>query len=412
MDPSVRTIIEGATNNYSHELLLPNAQGIAIAQQHGEIDDNVPAYHSRLLNTLLEEAGVQAHYKELQGVEHWFDGIMTTTWLHSFYHQELGHMLDQTKRPLPNSFSVLTADPGATKSKHGILVIQLIIPGRLGTIQVDIAQEQAGSNISGPCQFKTSNVLVFKLPLAFSTCHVLTIDRQQVDLPPTPSALICNKSKDGSWLIWPHSGEDESTLSDNILHRLNRTYWPFRTPSQSGAMDAILRTNGAFRIIPNDESSRSVALQISRNLYQYFGADSEILPLDTSLQQGRSTVIRVVNGTQLDMHEHPDFPIRVDLDGKLSLRDTAGYIKQFDSRDSLAAIFVRPIGYHGLELVVWGANSEDLQIAARLVPMLSGVGQPDFVIADRTMMWKGASGVLALGFFDHRWNVSQNSYVG
>jgi len=52
-----------------------------------------------------------------------------------------------------------------------------------------------------------------------------------------------------------------------------------------------------------------------------------------------------------------------------------------------------------LELDVWGSDARGLEIAARLVPMLTGVGQPDFVIADKTMLEQGAGGVLAMGFF-------------
>lgn len=40
-----------------------------------------------------------------------------------------------------------------------------------------------------------------------------------------------------------------------------------------------------------------------------------------------------------------------------------------------------------------------MDVAARLVPMLTGVGQPDFEIDDMMMSWKGTGGELATGFF-------------
>jgi 3-methyladenine DNA glycosylase AlkC len=42
-------------------------------------------------------------------------------------------------------------------------------------------------------------------------------------------------------------------------------------------MDAILRTNGPFQIVYYGDRTFEVALQISRNLYQYFFADSFVL---------------------------------------------------------------------------------------------------------------------------------------
>jgi hypothetical protein len=62
-------------------------------------------------------------------------------------------------------------------------------------------------------------------------------------------------------------------------------------------------------------------------------------------------------------------------------------------------------------LVVWGVDAASLQVAARLVPMMTGVGVPDFVIADSRMLWKGIEGTLAMGFLDEKWLVSSNAIL-
>jgi hypothetical protein len=41
--------------------------------------------------------------------------------------------------------------------------------------------------------------------------------------------------------------------------------------------------------------------------------------------------------------------------------------------------------------------------------MLTGVGQPDFVVLDRRMLAKGVDAVLAMGFLDTAWEVSAGS---
>lgn len=77
----------------------------------------------------------------------------------------------------------------------------------------------------------------------------------------------------------------------------------------------------------------------------------------------------------------------------------------------MGAIFLRPLLNERLELVVWGFDQQGLRQAARLVPMLTGVGQPEFVVVSQRCAWEGAAGVLAMGSFDNFWNVSEASFV-
>jgi hypothetical protein len=52
-------------------------------------------------------------------------------------------------------------------------------------------------------------------------------------------------------------------------------------------MEAILRTNGPFQIVYYGDNTFDVALQISRNLYQYFFADSLVLIFKSLINIGR-----------------------------------------------------------------------------------------------------------------------------
>jgi hypothetical protein len=64
-----------------------------------------------------------------------------------------------------------------------------------------------------------------------------------------------------------------------------------------------------------------------------------------------------------------------------------------------------------LELVLWGSDVERLSQVSRLVPTVTGVGQPDFVVLGESARWKGIEGALAMGFFDHAWTVTPSSVV-
>jgi len=125
-------------------------------------------------------------------------------------------------------------------------------------------------------------------------------------------------------------------------------------------------------------------------------------------------LIRVATGPDLSSSYLYEFPLTITHPGVVALRGADGRTRVYDSKAGLGAIFLRPLSRNGndqVELVVWGADEDGLETAARLVPMLTGVGQPDFVVADSKMLWGGAGEVLAMGYFDHRWNVTSESYL-
>lgn len=72
-DPRRIAVLSASLNSYRHELLMANVRGIPIQQQHGEIDDNVPAYHSRFLAEHLILAGANSSYNEVPQQNHWWE---------------------------------------------------------------------------------------------------------------------------------------------------------------------------------------------------------------------------------------------------------------------------------------------------------------------------------------------------
>jgi predicted esterase len=72
-DPRRTAIVSASLNSYRHEMLMANVNGIPIEQQHGEIDDNVPAYNSRFLAQQLNLAGANSSYNEVPQQNHWWE---------------------------------------------------------------------------------------------------------------------------------------------------------------------------------------------------------------------------------------------------------------------------------------------------------------------------------------------------
>ncbi|KAL1607567.1 hypothetical protein SLS59_002536 [Nothophoma quercina] len=377
------SIISASLNSYRHEMLMANAKNIPVQQQHGEIDDNVPAYHSRFLAQQLNLSGVNSSYNEVPGQNHWWDGVMTTPELIGFYYNQTKNE-EQLPREL-EEFSIVVGDPGDMGSKGGVKVTQLEDPGQYGKVHV------RGHTV------KTSNVLSIEFGPPFWKDEVV-IDGQTLQLAAAtadPDSLVSVRLSRNTWILQPLGTADE------LAGRRGR---------QLGSMTAILRTHGPVIIQhPGSANTSRLALQVSRNLYQYFHADTviESSTAKHSSANGTSNVITLALGSELDSAA-ADFPIQVSSSG-LSLSDSRGREHRYD--EARGAAWLQPLNGGRLELVLWGADSEALGQAARLVPMLTGVGQPDFVVLGEEAKWKGIEGALAMGFFDSQWQVSASSFV-
>lgn len=185
IDPRRRSVLDASMNSYRHELLAENAKGIPILQQHGSDDDNVPAYHSRLMSKLLSQTGWHSTYAELAGEGHWFDGVMTTEPLRNFYNKHLKSAIRvprQTRltsgsaEDFSASFSLIVANPADTGSKGGVQVTHLEDPGQLG--RLDVSADCASHSMT----VKTSNMVGFLIK-SHDRQLSLSIDDQKIQQP-------------------------------------------------------------------------------------------------------------------------------------------------------------------------------------------------------------------------------------
>jgi len=127
--------------------------------------------------------------------------------------------------------------------------------------------------------------------------------------------------------------------------------------------------------------------------------------------QTEDSVANLITVTLRESVDLPsDFPIQI-LDSRLLVRGPNGRLEEYGAGDGdLGVVFVRPLKSGSLELVVWGRSSHGLAQAARLTPLTTGIGQPDFVILEGSSKWKGVEGT-SLGFFDAHWNITSSSVM-
>ncbi len=107
----------------------------------------------------------------------------------------------------------------------------------------------------------------------------------------------------------------------------------------------------------------------------------------------------------------PSFPISVEHGRGICIRDARGRRRLYEFEDGLGMICVSPLANERLELKIWGFDQRGVNQAARLLPMLTGVGQPDFVLFGKRCAWEGAAGVYAMGSFNNSWNISDASFL-
>ena len=396
-EASLANVFEIARQNFKHEMLVSNFVGIPVHQQHGSDDDNVPAYHSRLMHQLIKESGWYSTYDELPGKGHWFDGVLTTNSLVNFYRRSANTNQEATDDLLPLEFSIVIPSSAEMGSRGGLIVDQLQSPDRYGHIEV-VRNENLGT-----WRLRTSNIHRFHiLPSAIRGSYP---ERLFVDNNQEPFILPSDETRP-TWLV----------RIDGCWQLSQDSSWrcPFqRYGKQVGAMDAILRTDGPFSIVSASLDSNDLAVQISRNFFQYFSADSRLIfPFTKGSDAVHSgNVISLFLGSELGLSTE-GFPIQLH-DKRLQVtRAVNEQVGVYPFEPGLGAIFLRPLPNERLELVIWGVDLAGLHHAARLVPTITGTGQPDFVVTCfhcRTGGRRG--GILAAGFFDYSWEISMGSYI-
>ena len=184
-----------------------------------------------------------------------------------------------------------------------------------------------------------------------------------------------------------------------------------RHGAQLGPLHSILRSAGRFLIRTSAPEVSDIALQIARNMFQYFAADSEIFDLRSAVGSHPGNVISISLGPDSSMLGPHTDPVGLENGKGLYIRRRGSLKTFFPFAVGMGAIFLRPLPAERLELVIWGFDKQGLRQAARLMPMLTGVGQPDFIIVSKKCAWEGAAGVLAMGSFDNFWKCTQASFV-
>ena len=185
-----------------------------------------------------------------------------------------------------------------------------------------------------------------------------------------------------------------------------------RSKRQLGPLSSMLRSKGHFIISLQVISPvcTAIASQIARNLYQYFLADCEIVWNVTDFDGFQGNVISAAIGRYCTYLKQRTRGIKFG-DSQILIQRHDGREKGFNFEEGLGVIFLNPLPNDRLETIVWGLDELGLRMAARLFPMLTGVGQPEFIVVRKRCGWEGAAGALAMGSFTNSWRASEGSFI-
>ncbi|KAI9509953.1 hypothetical protein F5148DRAFT_672519 [Russula earlei] len=130
VDPFLRAILESSFTPDDNDLFVSNLVDTPSLVIHGNIDGNVPPWHSRELISVLKTWSADAivSYREEPGQGHWYPSVFRNEQVRVFLDSVLN---DEAQQPPRRSatFTLTTAVPAETGSLHGWRVLTLLVPG-------------------------------------------------------------------------------------------------------------------------------------------------------------------------------------------------------------------------------------------------------------------------------------------
>lgn len=387
--------ILNTANNASRTLLLEdNYKDLGVYVLHGDADNNVPVSQARFMRERLAKFHPDFAYYERPGAGHWW-GNQCVDWppMMRFFEDRSIDMA-----PMTEQFT--TINP-AISSEARLFTIHRQATTMMPTlVEVTRLKDEHALNVS------TDNVLAFSLSLEIyqdierDKPYIVTIDGNEltvvVPAPADPGPMGFERgSLDEPWhevgtfdpalkgahragpfkhafnnhmaFVYATGGTKEENAWALAKARYDADTWQYRA-------------NGSVDVVPDTAFDLNDPENADRNIIVYGCADSHRL-WDTLLA---------------------DAPIRIGR-GSATVGDRAL------ERDDLAAHFLypRPGSDTALVGVVAGTGDIGRRLAVEPRYFISGVGYPDWMLTSPDVLESGLGGVVAAGFFESDWSVSE-----
>lgn len=411
-DSILKGLLESAIYEHNPDLHMENMKGVPLMTRTGAIDDNVSPWHPRRMARIhaqISGNASQSLVSEIPGVGHWWDTIMNDQDTRKFMTPYLNPN-STVKPPLPTTFTVTCMNPRGFGGKGGVVPLQLTIPFRIGKIRVFRSS-------SSEWWLRTSNIRRFSIKSVngLETPSAVRID-QSDPLPVKPSTHFCKEDSTGDWKIC-------EGVAWTYYERSAANYGPMRIVFEKFAVIVIGTQGTATETMWHEKQ----AILLSNQLYivgrHYIPIirDSDFVTSEYSDSDANLILIGGPHTNLVSQYFAKYFPVRFHTNrSQMSLGDYVFSSRSHSGEENpLGCLFLSAlpnIAVPGpgsvlsrLALVVAGTSMEGAQLAARMIPVSSGLHIPDYLIVTKDIKSRGSGGIVAAGYWNNFWGFDLTS---
>jgi len=406
---SIAQALDAATLASRTLRFADNWRRLAFYVLHGDRDETVPVREARSIRQTLAEFHADFTYYEREGAGHWW-GDQCMDWPGIF------HLFQRRERDAsPDLIRFVSAGPAVNTTHHWARIDQVDHHSRRSLL--DLRRDRSQRRITGTI----ANVARLTLDLA--------------DMGPGPVSIVINAR--GDQIAWEGEtvvADDATTLTVPTSDRgaadaaAPRVKQPHRSGSFKRAFDndavLVVPTAGA----PDVNAAWDARARFDNERWWYRANGSfdvmtdraALAALTAGELDGRNVILygdADSNAAWNTLLPHAPFhiaPASNDAPDAAPLyRLTLGELDWIADDLALLALFTGPRAdrpdHPGPPLVgvVAGSGPRGAALSTAVPYMTSGVGLPELLLFDSSMLRQGVPGVLAAGWFDNAWSLDR-----
>ncbi|GJJ12463.1 hypothetical protein Clacol_006705 [Clathrus columnatus] len=381
LDASRNVILLSALMPDDNDLFMSNVVDTPILAIHGGADENVPVWHSRELVSLVKswkaDAPISLH--EEPGQSHWYSTVFSSTRFLEFLDAVLSRNNDTFYSGV-HQFTLTVADSKSSGSLHGFSIKELVIPGRLARLHVNLMKDAV--------KVETENVYSF------------TFD-QKFDKPFYVDDTSVEVASSGQNNIWIRRGNDDVWMASERSIDSARPTGPIQN-ILSSSMPLTIVTSGNIK-------TESIATRMAHAILSYFRIDVSIMSDKEAVIEGSIAGNIIILGSdnlfgQRVLSKGPGL-IHMRPNEPIEFRN-----KIFTSESSIGMLFLHlnPFSSKNLVLFVVGTDNVGLERSAKtLLPFRTGVPLPEFLVLGPNTDHRASGGLRGAGFWNRHWGWSE-----